>query len=247
MHRFLLCSAWVSESGLSIPPEYAGHQFHAEYRHNTYIHLHHIQELRYSLSAVLIVPQPTPRAPNHSGSTVVALTKLDAVIELLFDTLITAATRAATAMAFIGHVQQHHHQQKKHTSNSTTAKQAASTRAAAAAAKQHMHDPAVKQVVSQLSSSGKQDTTSYAAGSLLFGGLLFAAGAAAWTLPWLFVLFALICLPWRAYSFCKQKWVSTKAGVADSMSSSTGLLPGCQPKPPAHCCRSIHLADAIHF
>jgi hypothetical protein len=139
---------------------------------------------------------------------------LDAVLKTLFSTLITAATPATTAMAYTGHVQLHNQQQKKHTSNSTPAKQAASSRAAAAAAKQHMHDPAVKQVVSQLSSSGKQDTTSYTAGSLLFGGLLFAAGAAAWTLPWLFVLFAAVCLPWRAYSFCKQKWVSTTASNA---------------------------------
>lgn len=39
-------------------------------------------------------------------------------------------------------------------------------------------------------------------------GLLFAAGAAAWSLPVLFLLFAAVCLPWRAVSFCKQKWVS---------------------------------------
>lgn len=99
----------------------------------------------------------------------------------------------------------HHQQQQKH----TTAKHEAGIRAAAASAKQHMHDPAIKQVVTSLSSSGAQETKNYTVGSLVFGGLLFAAGAAAWTLPWLFVLFAFVCLPWRAYSFCKQKWVST--------------------------------------
>jgi hypothetical protein len=83
-------------------------------------------------------------------------------------------------------------------------------RAAAAAAKQHMHDPAVKHVVSQLGSA-KKDTQSHAIGTILFGGVLFAAGAAPWALPWLFVLFALTCLPWRAYSFIKQKWVGTTA------------------------------------
>jgi hypothetical protein len=97
----------------------------------------------------------------------------------------------------------HNQQQQKH----SAARHEAGIRAAAAAAKQHMHDPVVKQVVSQLGSAGK-DTQHYTAGSLLFGGLLFAAGAATWSLPWLFVLFAVICLPWRAYSFCKQKWVS---------------------------------------
>lgn len=84
-------------------------------------------------------------------------------------------------------------------------------RAAAAAAKQHMHDPAVKHVVSQLGSA-KKDTQSHAIGTILFGGVLFAAGAAPWALPWLFVLFSLTCLPWRAYSFIKQKWVGTTAG-----------------------------------
>jgi len=85
------------------------------------------------------------------------------------------------------------------------------TRSAAAAAKQHMADPAVKQICRQLGSA-KKETQHYTIGSLLFGGLLFAAGAAAWSLPWLFVLFAVVCLPWRAYSFCKQKWVSTITG-----------------------------------
>lgn len=98
----------------------------------------------------------------------------------------------------------HNQQQQKH----SAARHEAGIRAAAKAAKEHMHDPAVKQVVSQLGSAGRA-TQNYTAGSLLFGGLLFAAGAATWSLPWLFVLFAVICLPWRAYSFCKQKWVST--------------------------------------
>lgn len=105
----------------------------------------------------------------------------------------------------------HHNQQQQQ--HSAAARHEAGIRAAAAAAKQHMHDPAVKQVVSQLGSAGK-DTQHYTAGSLLFGGLLFAAGAATWSLPWLFVLFASICLPWRAYSFCEQKWVSW-GGVVD--------------------------------
>ena len=86
-----------------------------------------------------------------------------------------------------------------------------SARAAAAAAKQHLTDPTVKQICTQLGAS-KKETHHYTIGSLLFGGLLFAAGAAAWSLPWLFVLFAVVCLPWRAYSFCKQKWVSGSSG-----------------------------------
>jgi hypothetical protein len=39
-------------------------------------------------------------------------------------------------------------------------------------------------------------------------GLLFAAGAAAWSLPLLFVVFTAVCMPWRAVSFYRQKWVS---------------------------------------
>jgi hypothetical protein len=70
----------------------------------------------------------------------------------------------------------------------------------------HASCPAVKQVCKALGSAGKE-TKHYTYGSLAFGGLLFAAGAAAWSLPTLFVLFAIVCLPWRAVSFYKQKWV----------------------------------------
>lgn len=80
-------------------------------------------------------------------------------------------------------------------------------RAAAAASAASVQDPAVKQVCSQLGAA-KKETQHYMIGSLLFGGLLFAAGAATWSLPWLFVLFAVVCLPWRAYTYCKQKYVS---------------------------------------
>jgi len=44
---------------------------------------------------------------------------------------------------------------------------------------------------------------------LFCSGLLFAAGAAAWSLPLLFISFAAICLPWRAVEFVKHKWVSS--------------------------------------
>jgi Protein of unknown function (DUF2838) len=37
-------------------------------------------------------------------------------------------------------------------------------------------------------------------------GLLFIAGAAPWALPGLFVLFVMVCMPWRAVSFARQKW-----------------------------------------
>lgn len=103
-----------------------------------------------------------------------------------------------------GQSKQHKHQQHPHPNSK---QKHAGRGAAAAAAHKHLHDPAVKHVVSQLGAA--KDTQHQTLGLLLFGGMAFAAGAAPWTLPWLFVLFAVTCLPWRAYSFCQQKWVGT--------------------------------------
>ena len=52
----------------------------------------------------------------------------------------------------------------------------------------------------------KEESNLYAAGALVFGFGLFLAGAAPWLLPACFLLFAALCLPWRAYSFAKRKW-----------------------------------------
>lgn len=46
-------------------------------------------------------------------------------------------------------------------------------------------------------------------------GLLFAAGAAAWSLPLLFLVFTAVCMPWRAVSFYRNKWVSITQRVED--------------------------------
>ena len=43
-------------------------------------------------------------------------------------------------------------------------------------------------------------------GLLTFGALLFVCGAAPWMLPTVFLLFAGVCLPWRAVSFASQKY-----------------------------------------
>lgn len=100
-----------------------------------------------------------------------------------------------------GHKQlQHHSAQQNHLLH---------TKQARAAAKLNLHDPAVKHVVTALGSSGRQDTNNATLGSLAFGGLLFCCGGAPGLLPWVFVIFALVCLPWRAVSFYQQKWVST--------------------------------------
>ncbi|KAF6259276.1 hypothetical protein COO60DRAFT_1514094 [Scenedesmus sp. NREL 46B-D3] len=66
--------------------------------------------------------------------------------------------------------------------------------------------PAVKQACRTLAAA-TEETRQYAAGLLAFGGLLFAAGAAAWCLPLLFLVFTAVCMPWRAVSFYRQKWV----------------------------------------
>lgn len=52
----------------------------------------------------------------------------------------------------------------------------------------------------------KQEAKFHAGGTLLFGGLLFVAGAQPWLLPSIFILFLVIALPWRAYHFHRQKW-----------------------------------------
>ena len=52
----------------------------------------------------------------------------------------------------------------------------------------------------------KEESKLYAAGALVFGFGLFLAGAAPWLLPACFILFAVLCFPWRAYTFAKRKW-----------------------------------------
>ncbi|WIA28892.1 hypothetical protein OEZ86_011416 [Tetradesmus obliquus] len=66
--------------------------------------------------------------------------------------------------------------------------------------------PAVKQACKTLAAA-KEETQHYAAGLLAYGGLLFAAGAAAWSLTLLFLVFTAVCMPWRAVSFYRNKWV----------------------------------------
>jgi hypothetical protein len=57
-----------------------------------------------------------------------------------------------------------------------------------------------------------------------YAGLLFAAGAAAWSLPLLFLVFTAVCMPWRAVSFYRQKWVS-KQRTDKSLCSATQHRP----------------------
>jgi Protein of unknown function (DUF2838) len=52
----------------------------------------------------------------------------------------------------------------------------------------------------------KQEARLHAGGTLLFGGLLYIAGAQPWLLPYVFLLFLVIALPWRVYHFHRQKW-----------------------------------------
>ena len=51
----------------------------------------------------------------------------------------------------------------------------------------------------------KQDSQSFALGSLAFGALAFVCGSAPWLLPCLYLAFAAIALPWRIHQFyCKR-------------------------------------------
>lgn len=59
-------------------------------------------------------------------------------------------------------------------------------------------------VARQLGSWG--ESCSFAAGSLLFGLLLFVAGAAPAALPALFLAFFFIAMPARVVHFCRMKW-----------------------------------------
>ena len=52
----------------------------------------------------------------------------------------------------------------------------------------------------------KQDSRQFTAGVLLFGSLLYLAGAAPWLLPMYFLVFAAVALPWRAADFHSKKW-----------------------------------------
>jgi hypothetical protein len=52
----------------------------------------------------------------------------------------------------------------------------------------------------------KEESNLYAAGALVFGFGLFIAGAAPFLLPACFLIFAAVCLPWRAYTFTRRKW-----------------------------------------
>lgn len=54
-------------------------------------------------------------------------------------------------------------------------------------------------------SSTPGDSQRFAIGALVFGGLLFTAGAAPWALPFLYVLFIACAVPWRAWDFSKKK------------------------------------------
>lgn len=50
----------------------------------------------------------------------------------------------------------------------------------------------------------QHDSCTLAAGSMLFGLILFVCGSAPWLLPALYLLFAAVCLPWRAQQFYKH-------------------------------------------
>ena len=52
----------------------------------------------------------------------------------------------------------------------------------------------------------KRDSQSFAAGTLLFGGLMFLAGSQPWALPWVYLLFICISLPLRTIDFVHRKW-----------------------------------------
>lgn len=50
----------------------------------------------------------------------------------------------------------------------------------------------------------QHDSYHLAAGSMLFGAILFVCGSAPWLLPVLYLLFAAFCLPWRIQQFYKH-------------------------------------------
>lgn len=54
--------------------------------------------------------------------------------------------------------------------------------------------------------SRKGDSQKFTLGSVLFGALLFVAGALPSSLPYLYLVFVAICLPARIVSFCRQRW-----------------------------------------
>ncbi|KAI8469372.1 MAG: hypothetical protein J3K34DRAFT_522153 [Monoraphidium minutum] len=58
----------------------------------------------------------------------------------------------------------------------------------------------------ELAAAGRAKTAPHARGVALFGGLLFAAGAAPGALPAAFVLFAATALPWRCVDFWRRRW-----------------------------------------
>jgi hypothetical protein len=93
-------------------------------------------------------------------------------------------------------------------------KEAAAQQAAAAARQQAKPTPVearpppdaaeVSKILKEVGS--KRQSKFYAGGTLLFGALLFIAGAQPWLLPWVFVAFILVALPWRAYHFHQHRW-----------------------------------------
>jgi hypothetical protein len=84
------------------------------------------------------------------------------------------------------------------------AQQAATAARESAKASAPLEAPDVSKILKEVGS--KQEAKFHAGGTLLFGGLLFLAGAQPWILPSIFLLFLVIALPWRAYHFHRQKW-----------------------------------------
>ena len=61
-------------------------------------------------------------------------------------------------------------------------------------------------LLKNIGTSSKKQAHNLSGGILVFGGLLFLCGSAPWCLPWLFILFFAICMPWRVVEFVRNKW-----------------------------------------
>ncbi len=54
-------------------------------------------------------------------------------------------------------------------------------------------------------SGSEHDSQNFAIGSLVFGALAFVCGSAPWLLPYLYLVFAAVALPWRVYQFYRKR------------------------------------------
>ena len=75
----------------------------------------------------------------------------------------------------------------------------------------------------------QHDSCTLAAGSMLFGAFLFVCGSAPWLLPFFYLLFAAVCLPWRVHQFYRNR-------------QGFFLLDFCYVS-----CRTMHLSDTLIY